>query len=100
MIFVDGYKEYFHLEIYEEDGTFLYTGEKMEVIQREINLGGYFVIVMSRKMSAEEALELYESRDAASEKLFKGDKSYMGNKSLEVQSDERANAKIFAEFVA
>lgn len=44
-------------------------------------------------------LELYKSRDA-SEKLLLGDKSYLGNGALRVQSDETANAKIFAEFVA
>ena len=59
----------------------------------------YFVIVTSRQMTAEEALELYKSRDV-SEKLFRGDKSYLGNRSLRVQSDEAANAKIFVEFVA
>ena len=69
------------------------------LIQREIDLCGYFVIVTSRKMTAKDALELYKSRDA-SEKLFKGDKSYLGNRSLRVQSDETANAKVFAEFVA
>lgn len=95
----EGYKEYFHLEIYEPDGTFLYAREKTEAVQREIDLGGYFVIVTSRKMTAKDALELYKSRDT-SEKLFLGDKSYLGNGALRVQSDETANAKIFAEFVA
>jgi hypothetical protein len=95
----EGYREYFHLEIYEPDGTFLYAREKTDVIQREIDLCGYFVIVTSKKMTAKDALELYKSRDA-SEKLFKGDKSYLGNRSLRVQSDEVANAKIFVEFVA
>lgn len=50
-------------------------------------------------MTAEEALELYKSRDV-SEKLFRGDNSYLGNRSLRVQSDEAASAKIFVEFVA
>lgn len=95
----EGYKDYFHLEIYEPDGTFLYARERTDVVQREIDLGGYFVIVTSRNMTAKEALELYKSRDA-SEKLFRGDKSYLGNRSLRVQSDEAANTKIFAEFVA
>lgn len=36
-------------------------------------------------------LELYKSRDA-SKKLFSGDKSYLGNKSLRVQSDVAAVA--------
>lgn len=95
----DGFKDYFHLEIYEQDGTFLYAREKTEAVQREIDLGGYFVIVTSKKMSAKEALELYKSRDV-SEKLFRGDKSYLGNKSLRVRSDEAASAKIFTEFIA
>lgn len=49
-------------------------------------------------MTAKDELELYKSR-VASEKLFKGDKLYLGNRSLRLQSDEVANAKIFAEFV-
>ena len=95
----NGYKKYFKLEIYEDDGTFICARERTEVIQEEIDLCGYFVIVTSRQMTAEEALELYKSRDV-SEKLFRGDKSYLGNRSLRVQSDEAANAKIFVEFVA
>ena len=95
----DGYKKYFKHEIYEDDGTIICARERTEVIQEEIDLCGYFVIVTSRQMTAEEALELYKSRDV-SEKLFRGDKSYLGNRSLRVQSDEAANAKIFVEFVA
>ena len=90
---------YFHLDTYEEDGTFHFAREKADVIERERDLGGYFAIVTSEKMTAKEALELYKSRDA-SEKLFKGDKSYLGNKSLRVQSDEAASTKIFDEFIA
>lgn len=78
-------------ETYEEDGTFLFARERADVIERERDLGGYFAIVISEKMTAKEALELYKSRDA-SEKLFKGDKSYPGNKSLRVQGDEVASA--------
>lgn len=73
--------------------------EKSAVIEEEIHLCGYFCIVTSRKMTAKDALELYKSRDE-SEKLFKGDKSYLGNKAIRVQSDEAAEAKIFIEFVA
>ena len=95
----DGFKQYFYLETYEKDGTFLYAREKTDAVQQEINLCGYFVIITSKKMTAGEALELYKSRDA-SEKLFRGDKSYLGNKSLRVQSDEAAGAKILIEFIA
>ncbi len=50
-------------------------------------------------MTAKDALNLYKSRDA-SEKLFRGDKSYLGDKSLRVYGDSAAESKIFIEFVA
>lgn len=50
-------------------------------------------------MTAREAISLYKGRDA-SEKLFSGDKSYLGNKSVRVYSDESVSAKIFIEFIA
>lgn len=83
----------------EEDQILQLAQEKSEVIEEEIHLCGYFCIITSKKMSAKEALELYKSRDE-SEKLFKGDKSYLGNKAIRVQSDEAVEAKIFIEFVA
>lgn len=83
----------------EEDQILQLAQERSEVIEEEIHLCGYFCIITSKKMSAKEALELYKSRDE-SEKLFKGDKSYLGNKAIRVQSDEAAEAKIFIEFVA
>jgi len=97
------YDRYFKL-IYdkvgnEKDKIFLFAKERASVIEREIDLCGYFVIVTSQKMTAKEAIALYKSRDA-SEKLFRGDKSYLGNKSLRVHSDESAAAKIFIEFIA
>lgn len=52
--------------------------EKTDAINREISLCGYFVIVTSTKMTAEDALLLYKSRDA-SEKTVRGDKSYLGH---------------------
>ena len=51
------------------------------MIEKENSLSGYFCIITSEKMTANEALKLYKSRDA-SEKLFRGDKSYLGDKSL------------------
>ena len=52
--------------------------ERTDVINREISLCGYIAIITSEKMTAREALLLYKSRDG-SEKLFRGDKSYLGN---------------------
>lgn len=56
------------------------------------------MIVTSKEMTAETVLEIYKRRDA-SEKLFRGDKSYLGNGALWVQTDSRASAKVFVEFV-
>ena len=50
-------------------------------------------------MTASEAIDLYYSRDA-SEKLFRGDKSYLGNKSERTYYNESTDSKIFIEFVA
>lgn len=96
------YQHYFKPIYYhdgQEDQLLQLAMEKSEVIEEEIHLCGYFCIITSKKMTAKDALELYKSRDE-SEKLFKGDKSYLGNKAIRVQSDEAAEAKIFIEFVA
>jgi len=95
------FRKYFDIIYYHEgqpDEKFMYGRERYDVIDQDIRLCGYFVIITSEKMTAEDALELYKSRDA-SEKLFRGDKSYLGNKSFRVQSNEFLHAKIFIEFV-
>ena len=96
------YERYFEPIYYhpgQEDQIFEMVMEKDDVIQEAIRLCGYFCIITSREMTAAEALEIYKSRDA-SEKLFRGDKSYLGNSSLRVQTEESFEAKIFIEFVA
>lgn len=97
--FGPGYEKYFELYYDEEEKNFMFQTEKASVIESEMGLCGYFVIITSQKMTAKEAINLYKSRDA-SEKLFRGDKSYLGNKSIRVHSDESASAKIFIEFIA
>ena len=97
--FGSSYEKYFYLH-YDTDGeTFLFPEDNTRVVSDELKLCGYFCIVTSEKMSAKDAINLYKSRDA-SEKLFRGDKSYLGNKSLRVYSDESAASKIFIEFIA
>ena len=83
----------------QEDEVFERAREKKDVINREIKQCGYFVIITSARMDASEALDLYKSRDV-SEKLFRGDKSYLGNKSERVYTDESTESKIFIEFIA
>ncbi len=84
---------------YGKEGKFLYAQEKPSVIETELSLCGYFCIVTSEKMSAEEALILYKGRDS-SEKLFSSDKTFLGGRSMRVQSQNALSAKIFIEFVA
>ena len=96
------YKKYFDLVFWHEgheDELFMSGVEKADVINREIQLCGYFVIVTSAKMTAEEALILYKSRDG-SEKTFRADKSYLGANCERVYSNESVDTKIFIGFVA
>lgn len=94
----ESYHKYFDL-IFHKDGTFITANEYKKVINEEISLCGYFVIITSEKMTAKEAIRLYKGRDVT-EKLFRGDKSYLGNRSMRVYSNETLNSKIFIEFVA
>ena len=96
------YKKYFDLVFWHEgleDEKFMSGIERADVINREIRLCGYFVIVTSAKMTAEEALVLYKSRDA-SEKTFRADKSYLEARAERVYSNESVDTKIFIGFVA
>lgn len=97
--FGPSYEKYFYLH-YDKDGeTFLFPEDNTKAVSDELKLCGYFCIVTSEKMSAKDAINLYKSRDA-SEKLFRGDKSYLGDRSLRVYSDESIASKIFIEFIA
>lgn len=93
------YKKYFYLHYDKENKIFLLAEENTQATERELDLCGYFVIITSDKMTAKEALHIYKSRDM-SEKAFRGDKTYLGDKSLRVHSTESTSAKIFIEFVA
>lgn len=99
--FPKAYENYFE-PIYHVKGTektFMFARVRKDAVDEEVKLCGYFVIATSEKMTAEEAIDLYKSRDA-SEKLFRGDKSYLGNKSFRVYSNESVAGKVFIEYVA
>ena len=96
------YAKYFDLIYFhegKEDEAFSCARERTDVIDEDIKLCGYFVIISSDKMTAEEALTLYKGRDS-SEKLFRGDKSYLGDKAERVYGSESVDTKVFIEFVA
>ena len=97
--FGSGFEKYYILHYNEKTGQFQFAEEKVSVIEEELSLCGYFCIVTSEPMTAKEAINLYKSRDG-SEKLFRGDKSYLGDKSMHVHTEERIDSKIFVEFIA
>ena len=96
------FERYFDLIYYhkgEEDEAFVAARERTDEINKVIAQCGYFVFITSEKMTAAEALHLYKSRDA-SEKLFRGNKSYLGGRTERTYSNESTDTKLFIEFVA
>lgn len=97
--FGSAFHKYFHMHYNKETGHFVYGEPNLPVIRDELDLCGYFAIITSEKMSAKEAISLYKNRDV-SEKVFRADKSYLGNNCLRVASEEAASNKIFVGFIA
>lgn len=96
------FEKYYSLEYYHEgqdDQCFVCAVEKASVIEEELKQCGYFCIITSEEMTAKEALALYKSRDA-SEKLFKSDKSFLGNRSMRIYSGDALEGKMLIGFVA
>lgn len=96
------YGKYFSLEYYhdgQDDQCFVCGIPKDDVISQELQMCGYFCIITSAEMTAKEALELYKSRDA-SEKLFKADKSFLGNRSYRVYTGDSLEGKMLIAFIA
>lgn len=92
------YHDYFKLH-YNSKGKLYSIEERSDVVQRELELCGYFCIVTSEEMTAAQALIQYKGRDM-SEKLFRADKTFLGSKSNRAHSAETHSAKTFVEFVA
>lgn len=96
--FSEEHERYFDFH-FDKQGRFQFASEKVEVIQKELEWCGYFAIVTSEKMSAEDAYCLYKGRDS-SEKLFRADKTFLGCKSMRVASLKAMSTKMLLEFIA
>jgi len=92
------YEKYFKIEIGKDKKLAIYKVRE-EVVEKELEVCGYFAIVSSEEMKAIEALKLYKGRDA-SEKLFRADKSFLGDGTYRVASSEAQETKVFIEFIA
>ncbi len=95
------YTQFFNCCYKEENGKkiFLFAQVNPDAVDRANNLCGYFCLISSDKMTAQEAYTLYRGRDA-SEKLFRADKTFLGGRSMRVHSDEALSAKTFTGFLA
>ena len=92
------HERYFDLN-FDDQGRFLCATQKNEMIEEDLKLCGYFAIVTSEVMTAEEAYRLYKGRDS-SEKLFRADKSFLGADCMRVHSGESLATKTFVGFIA
>ena len=92
------YDELFVLH-WNKDRELLSYEERKDVICAKLQQCGYFCIITSERMNASQALIHYKGRDI-SEKLFSSDKSFIGSKSMRVQTAEALSAKVFIEFLA
>lgn len=97
----EAYDEYFECH-YRTDGDkriFMFAVEKKEAITAALNRCGYFCLISSEKISAEDAYHIYSGRDST-EKLFRADKTFLGSDSMRVHTDLAFRNKIFVEFNA
>lgn len=72
---------------------------KKNVLTEELSYLGFFAIVTSREMTAEEAITRYKKRDS-SENIFFFDKTGLGNSCTRTHSNNSTKSKSFVEFIA
>lgn len=72
--------------------------ENVEAITGAIRFCGYFCLITSERMTAEEAWGLYRGRDM-SERLFRDDRFLLDTGSLRAPSNEVVSAGIFIDFL-
>lgn len=92
------YEKYYYLKL-DDNGYFESYKRKEKEIRKILDKAGYFAIITSKEMNASEALEIYRDRDAI-EKVFRMDKSYLGNDVFRVHNTERLESKVFISFIA
>ena len=91
---------------FEKYYTLSYIGDyltafkrKKKEIEKELVKCGYFVIITSEEMTAEQALVKYRNRDTT-EKQFLTEKSFLGGDTWRVHSEESLESKQLTVFVA
>ena len=95
---VQAYEKFYKVK-FDDNGYFLSYQRREDKLRSMINKAGYFVIVTSKKMEAEEALNVYRDRDAV-EKIFRMEKSYLGFDAFRVHDTVKLESKVFISFIA
>lgn len=95
---VNSYRKYYNLK-FDDYGYFCSYRRDEKEIRKTADRLGYFVIITSKQMTAEEALDIYRDRDAV-EKVFRMDKSYLGFDAFRVHSTVKLESKVFISFIA
>ncbi len=95
---LSSYERYFELN-YDKNNCLQSFEVNNEVVDEEKFWMGYFTIVTSAEMTAEEALVKYKGRDS-SEKLFMIDKTFPGNECYHVDSQSSMETKEWIGFTA
>lgn len=95
---VASYEKYYHLR-FDDNGYFLNYARKEKEIKALIDKAGFFTIITSKELDAKQALEIYRDRDAV-EKIFRMEKTYLGNDVFRVHTDEHLESKVFISFIA
>ena len=93
---VTRFEKYYRLKLF--DDYLVPFKRKEKEIEKELDYCGYFVIVTSEKMTAEEALTKYRNRDTT-EKQFLTEKSFPGGDTRRVHSDKSLESKQLTAFV-
>ena len=89
---------YFDLQK-DKSGKLIFFERKYDAITAELKRAGYFTIITSEKMTAQEAYLLYKKRDSF-EKIFCDDKAFLSSDSSVVHSTQALRTKMFIEFIA
>ena len=84
---------------FDKSGYLISYRRNDKKIQDELKDLGYFVIMSSKKMEADEVLEIYRDRDSI-EKIFFALKNEIGFDRLHSQSRQTLEAKVFITFLA
>lgn len=92
------YQDYLTIDYNVDDGKYIIV-ENTEALRKECNSYGYYCLVSSSDLTAQEMSDKYSLRDTA-EKVFSAAKSCLGFDSFKVSGTQSYHGKLFSCFIA